>query len=260
MNEYPKWMWWVGGILGLVLLVIIGVQSYYLIQLPNIHAQELQTIQQEKNEIKSDKISLETEKEELTEQYESLRDEIDDLVKLIEERDEAHEEAINELNSTIQELENSLEDAEKKVRRLESENQQLKKDLEARARQQATIASAQNNSSKSSNSSSDNSSSQTSSGSSNELKGFQVTWYNITGTTASGRPTEDGVSIAVDPNIIPLGTWVRLTFPDGTVMERRADDTGGHVRGKVIDIYKNASTERLLALGRAHNVKVEILK
>lgn len=91
------------------------------------------------------------------------------------------------------------------------------------------------------------------------LEGFEVTWYNDEGITKSGRKTEDGVTVAVDPNIIPLGTWIRIVFEDGRTITRRADDTGGAVKGKVVDIYKDSSTKTLLEMGRKFNVKVYIL-
>lgn len=91
------------------------------------------------------------------------------------------------------------------------------------------------------------------------MTNFQVTWYNDKGTTYSGRQTVDGVTVSVDPRVIPLGTWIKIEFEDGTVLTRRADDTGSAVKGKIIDIYKNSSTKTLNELGRSHNVTVTIL-
>ena len=88
---------------------------------------------------------------------------------------------------------------------------------------------------------------------------FEVTWYNDYGITKSGATVKDGVTIAVDPKVIPLGTWVRLEFPDGQTMVRRAEDTGGKVKGNIIDIYASAPRQELLQRGRTHNVKVSIL-
>lgn len=92
-----------------------------------------------------------------------------------------------------------------------------------------------------------------------ELTGFEVTWYNDTGKTASGRYTQDGVTVSVDPSIIPLGTWVELEFPDGRILRRRADDTGSAVKGKVVDVYANQPTATLLQWGRVRGVTVRIL-
>lgn len=58
------------------------------------------------------------------------------------------------------------------------------------------------------------------------------TGYALTGTTATGVPVGWGV-VAVDPAVIPLGT--RLTIPG--YGEGVAADTGGAVRGAVIDLW-----------------------
>ncbi|WP_067923960.1 3D domain-containing protein [Alicyclobacillus shizuokensis] len=57
------------------------------------------------------------------------------------------------------------------------------------------------------------------------------------GVTASGRHVQAGVTIAVDPKVIPLGSVVELKFPDGHTEVRRADDVGGAIKGRHIDIY-----------------------
>ncbi|WP_019536498.1 ubiquitin-like domain-containing protein [Paenibacillus ginsengihumi] len=53
------------------------------------------------------------------------------------------------------------------------------------------------------------------------------------GITASGTKVTEGRTIAVDPKVIPLGWWVYI---DGLGF-RRAEDTGGAVKGNVIDVY-----------------------
>lgn len=73
-----------------------------------------------------------------------------------------------------------------------------------------------------------------------------VTWYTEAtcgkspdhpayGITASGEPVEEGVTCAVDPEVIPLGSEVRVLYADGTVGTFRAMDTG--VKGEWVDIY-----------------------
>lgn len=71
-----------------------------------------------------------------------------------------------------------------------------------------------------------------------ELRGkylgcFQLTAYCITGRTASGTYTTANRTIAVDPKIIPLGSTVYIKGY-GTYI---AEDTGGVVKGNIIDIY-----------------------
>lgn len=58
------------------------------------------------------------------------------------------------------------------------------------------------------------------------------------GTTASGTQVSAGRTIAVDPNIIPLGTVVNIKsdFP-GISGQYVAEDTGSAIKGNRIDIY-----------------------
>lgn len=73
-----------------------------------------------------------------------------------------------------------------------------------------------------------------------------VTWYTEAtcgkapdhpayGITASGLPVEEGVTCAVDPAVIPLGSEVCVEYPDGTRERLQATDTG--VKGEWVDIY-----------------------
>ncbi len=88
---------------------------------------------------------------------------------------------------------------------------------------------------------------------------FRLTYYccerykhicgDGTGLTASGRPVEAGHSIAVDPNIIPLGSRVWIDFGDGEGWhEYSADDTGSLVEGNHIDIAIGTHKEALRQL------------
>jgi len=91
---------------------------------------------------------------------------------------------------------------------------------------------------------------------------FEVTWYNndgITYTTASGGQTIAGRTVGVDPRIIPLGTWIEIHMPDGSILKRRAEDTGGAVKGRILDVYANRSNAELLKRGRTKGVAVRIL-
>jgi uncharacterized protein YabE (DUF348 family) len=53
------------------------------------------------------------------------------------------------------------------------------------------------------------------------------------GQTATGTTVTEGRTIAVDPGVIPLGWWVYI---EG-IGYRRAEDTGGAINGKKIDVY-----------------------
>lgn len=65
------------------------------------------------------------------------------------------------------------------------------------------------------------------------------------GITASGRPAEPYVSVAVDPFLIPLGSTVYMDYGDGELLEFRADDTGGAVAGAHIDVCMTTHEEAL---------------
>lgn len=70
--------------------------------------------------------------------------------------------------------------------------------------------------------------------------------------TASGTQMQQGRTIAVDPNVIPLGSRVSV---NGHIYT--AEDTGSAIKGKIIDIYYN-SHSAALKFGR-QSVTVKIL-
>ena len=69
------------------------------------------------------------------------------------------------------------------------------------------------------------------------------------GITASGAPVEAGVSCAVDPSLIPLGSKIIVDFGDGEMHEYIAQDIGAWVNGAHIDLAV-ASHDEALQLGR----------
>lgn len=56
------------------------------------------------------------------------------------------------------------------------------------------------------------------------------------GITASGRKATPYVSVAVDPDVIPLGADVLVDYGDGEIHYMRADDVGGSIKGNHIDV------------------------
>ncbi len=65
---------------------------------------------------------------------------------------------------------------------------------------------------------------------------FQATAYSGGGRTATGTRARVG-EIAVDPRVIPLGTTV---YVEG-FGPLRAEDTGGAIKGHIIDIYMSSN-------------------
>lgn len=65
------------------------------------------------------------------------------------------------------------------------------------------------------------------------------------GITHSGRTAEPYISVAVDPDVIPLGSTVWLAYGDGRIVECRADDTGGAINGARIDLCVSSHSEAL---------------
>lgn len=69
------------------------------------------------------------------------------------------------------------------------------------------------------------------------------------GITASGTRATPGVTVAVDPSVIPLGSDVLVDYGDGEIHYYRADDVGAAVKGNRIDLCVSSHKEAL-QLGR----------
>lgn len=65
--------------------------------------------------------------------------------------------------------------------------------------------------------------------------------------------------IAVDPSVIPLGSVVELFINDESWGRYSAQDTGGDIKGKRIDVLM-PTKKKALAFGVKDNVKVKVLK
>lgn len=87
---------------------------------------------------------------------------------------------------------------------------------------------------------------------------FEATAYNLIGTTASGVPSGPGY-VAVDPNVIPLGTRLYIESTDGwpDYGYAIAADTGSAIKGHIIDLFYY-DYDTCIQFGR-RNIKVTIL-
>ena len=65
------------------------------------------------------------------------------------------------------------------------------------------------------------------------------------GITATGVPVTPYYTVAVDPDVIPLGSEVLVDYGDGVIHYYRAEDTGGGVKGKHLDLCVTDHTEAL---------------
>jgi 3D (Asp-Asp-Asp) domain-containing protein len=88
-----------------------------------------------------------------------------------------------------------------------------------------------------------------------EARAFRSTAYCLKGKTASGRSVRRGI-VAADTRILPLGTRIRLDAGkySGTYI---VADTGGRIKGRVLDIWVPSCAEAR-RWGR-RNIKVTVL-
>jgi 3D (Asp-Asp-Asp) domain-containing protein len=75
------------------------------------------------------------------------------------------------------------------------------------------------------------------------------------GITSSGAPAVEGVTIAVDPSVIPIGSRVYIEGLGYFV----AQDTGSAIKGKRIDVFMN-DLEEALQFGVKRGVRVAIVE
>jgi 3D (Asp-Asp-Asp) domain-containing protein len=90
---------------------------------------------------------------------------------------------------------------------------------------------------------------------------WRATAYCCGTRTATGTRATEGRTIAVDPHVIPLGSRVRVevpSFPDRSGWYV-AEDTGGAIKGKIIDI-RIKSCRGAVEFGRRPIVIKEVVK
>jgi len=85
---------------------------------------------------------------------------------------------------------------------------------------------------------------------------FEATAYSIEGKTASGMQTREGIC-AADPDVLPLGSRIRVHEAGDYSGEYLVSDTGRTIKGREIDIYV-ADDRAAKHFGRK-TVRVEVL-
>ena len=88
-----------------------------------------------------------------------------------------------------------------------------------------------------------------------DLVDFHATAYCLKGRTASGIHTRPGV-IAADPSVLPLGTVVHLRAGRYTGTYTVLD-TGGRIKGRLVDVYVQTHREAI-EFGR-RQVKIKVI-
>jgi 3D (Asp-Asp-Asp) domain-containing protein len=74
---------------------------------------------------------------------------------------------------------------------------------------------------------------------------MRSTGYCLRGSMRTGVRTRNGMA-ATDPTVIPLGSVIRVSHPDGRLIGLFvAMDTGGAIRGNKIDLYMESCREAL---------------
>jgi len=97
-----------------------------------------------------------------------------------------------------------------------------------------------------------------------EATAYTARCYKCSGITRSGVDVRKTTKhngrtvIAVDPKVIPLGSDVDIRLADGTIIEGTALDTGGKIRGKIIDIL-HANKRSMREFGR-QTVEVRVIE
>lgn len=85
----------------------------------------------------------------------------------------------------------------------------------------------------------------------------EATAYSVEGKTADGTPAREGV-VAADPDVLPLGSRIRVQGAGEHSGEYVVEDTGPAVQGREIDVYLPNDREAK-EFGRK-DVQVEVLE
>ncbi len=88
-------------------------------------------------------------------------------------------------------------------------------------------------------------------------KAGYTTAYSVEGRQAAKTVAREGTA-AADPNLLPLGTRVRVSGPEGPIGEFVITDTGEKIDGRRIDIYFRTDADAK-KFGRKR-VRVEVLE
>lgn len=93
---------------------------------------------------------------------------------------------------------------------------------------------------------------------------FVASWYSGSGgsdgggLTRTGTVPQDDLTVAVDPNVIPLHSTLLIRFANGEVKQYQAQDTGGAIIGNRVDIFEDNTHECFI--NGVQNVQILIVE
>ena len=87
---------------------------------------------------------------------------------------------------------------------------------------------------------------------------FEATAYCDDGFTASGVYVRQGI-VAGDPRVLPLGSVIDVRVDDDVFVRREVMDTGGRIKGYIIDIWMDSCQEAIQFGRRTVKVRVRSL-
>lgn len=226
--------------------------------------EDVKKLERDKSELKELKTSteeslktLDTKKVEEQKKIDELNNQKQAVLGIIKENEMSlisHSVSLINSSSSVNELESAISTLNQLIPQLNIDSvkdvannsvQAAKNKIESIKAEEADKNNANNNSGSSSNNTDNdnNSSNQPSDGNYKKTLSVEATAYSGGTLTAMGlKPVRDpnGIStIAVDPSVIPLGSKVYIPGYGYAI----ASDTGGVIKGNIIDLYMNSSDE-----------------
>lgn len=199
----------------------------------------------------------------------TVQDENSNLSKDVQEKQKKIQDKDIENKAIQQKLveeQQTIEQLKQEQEKIKQERDQLKKDLQSKKESErvAALSTKTNGTSTSraqsgaKSTTSKTTNSPASSSGKTFLGSFNASAYTddpaenggYSGLTALGTSLRPGV-VAVDPRVIPLGSRVYIEYPDGTPYGYgTAEDTGGAIKGKKLDIFIGSSKSAASNFGR----------
>lgn len=227
-----------------IFLIIVGLNIYQLMKMENMK-KTIENSEDEISELKEEQIINKKEKKALSVELEEKEsDHLESLEKI-----ESFEGEVNRQNEEIEKLEKDL--LSKKEKEAKEEEVRLAKIEEEKSVKTAT-------------------SSRSAIASGTNLGTFEATAYGAdcvgcSGITANGTDIRNGNIyvdgyrvIASDPRVIPMNSIVKITYSSGKTEMAKVSDSGGKIKGKIIDIAFATEAETP-AFGR-QQVQIELIK